>query len=376
MPRLPVDNIVNVSVNLLPVSGLDNAFNNVGLILGSSTVITPAQRMKRYSGPAEMLSDGFAAAAPEYKAALLYFSQSPAPTALYVGRVNGAASPAETVVAAYEACYDLDSGFYGVYACDATAAEQVALAAAIETSGKGFLFFESSNSDCLVASPETPDVFTTMKTAGRKKAIGLYSADAYAGAALMGLAMGLDTGEDGSAFDLYLKTLTGITPSTSVTQPQLTILEEKGGNAFVTRGQNIKMLEMGNCVDNTPYDETMYLDKTRLLVQHYVLKAMVGNGTPKIPQTDEGMAVVIASVNSAMEYLKRVGFVAAGVWTAIDFASIKTGDMLPAGYMVFADRVADMAPADREARKLPNVYIAMKLSGSGRSVTIGINVNR
>ena len=99
MPRLPVDNIVNVSVNLLPVTGLDNAFNNVGLILGTSNVITAAQRMKRYSGPAEMLSDGFAATAPEYKAALLYFSQSPAPTALYVGRVNGAASPAETVVA-------------------------------------------------------------------------------------------------------------------------------------------------------------------------------------------------------------------------------------------------------------------------------------
>lgn len=376
MPRLSVDNIVNVSVNLLPENGSNNAVDNIGLILGTTNVITAANRMKLYKGLAEMLADGFTTTAPEYRAADLYFNQTPAPKAVYVGRIDSTASPAETPVNAFQACLDLNSSFYGVYACGASVAEQVALVAAIETAGKGCLFFESANADCLVASPETPDIFSSLKTAGRKKAIGIYNAADYAGAALMGLAMGLDSGDDNSAFDLYMKELTGITTTDSATQSQLTILENKGGNAFVTRGQGIKMLEMGNCVDGTPYDETMYLDKTKLLVQNYILKAMTGNTTPKIAQTDDGVALILAAVNSAMEYLKRIGFVAPGNWTAPDFASIKTGDMLPAGYMVFSGTLSEMSAADREARKLPNVYIAMKLSGSGRSITVGVNVNR
>lgn len=373
MPRLSVDSIVNVSVNLLPGTGGNDAINNIGLILGTTNLISAATRMKMYAGLAEMLSDGFTESAPEYQAADLYFRQSPAPKAVYIGRINSTAS--ETPVAAYQACRDLNGGFYGVYSCGASVAEQVSLAAAVETDGKSCLFFESANADCLVQSPETPDIFTNLRTAGRKKAMGLYHAADYAGAALMGLAMGLDTGMDNSAFDLYLKSLNGIQPS-DLTQSQLNILEGKGGNAFVTRGHDIKMLELGNCVDGTPYDETMYLDKTRVLIQNYVLQAMTGNTTPKIPQTDDGMAVILSAVNSAMEYMKRIGFVAAGTWTAPDFSTIKTGDMLPAGYMVFADPVSSMSSADREARKLPNVYVAMKLSGSGRSVTIGVNVNR
>lgn len=374
MPRLSVDNIVNVSVNLLPGTSENEAINNIGLILGTTNVISAANRMKLYNGLSEMLDDGFTSSAPEYLAADLYFRQSPAPKAVYIGRINSTAS--ETPTAAYQACRDLNSGFYGVYSCGASVAEQVSLAAAVEADGKSCLFFESANSDCLVQSPETPDIFTTLRAAGRKKAMGIYHTEDYAGAALLGLAMGLDTGKDGSSFDMYLKKLNGILPTASLTQTQLNILEAKGGNAFVTRGQDIEMLEMGNCVDGTPYDETMYLDKTCVLIQNYVLSAMTGNTTPKIAQTDDGMAVILSAVNSAMEYMKRIGFVAPGTWTAPDFATIKTGDMLPAGYMVFADPISDMPASSREARQLPNVYVAMKLSGSGRSVSIGVNVNR
>lgn len=376
MPRLSVDSIVNVSVNLAPAASTIDAGNNVGLILGTTNVITAVNRMKKYTGLAQMLQDGFTASSPEYVAADLYFKQNPAPKALYVGRIDTTANPAETPAAAFAACCDLGGDFYGVYSCGASVAEQVALATAVETYGKAIMFFESANADCLVASPDTPDIFSTLKSANRERAIGIYNAADYAGAALMGLAMGLETGQDNSAFDLFFKTLIGITPTAAISESQLTILKNKNGNAYVTRGQDTTMLEPGNCVDGTPYDETMYIDLTIKTVQAYILNAMAGNTTPKIMQTDDGLGIILSAAMSACERMRRLGFVAAGKWTSNDFGYIKEGDVLESGYAVFSDSIEDLTTEDREARKLPPIYIALKLSGSGRSVSVGINVNR
>ena len=81
---LNVNNVVNVSVNLSPIAATARDFGAL-LILGSSDVIDTGQRMRTYSDLDGVASD-FGTTAPEYLAANLFFSQSPQPAILYVGR--------------------------------------------------------------------------------------------------------------------------------------------------------------------------------------------------------------------------------------------------------------------------------------------------
>ena len=56
--------------------------------------------------------------------------------------------------------------------------------------------------------------------------------------------------------------------------------------------------------------------------------------------------------------------------------NLKTGDALSTGYMVLADTLANQSQADRDARKSPPIYVAVKMAGAIEHVVIGIVVNR
>ena len=373
MARLSIDSVVKVNVGVAPVNMANANGNNIGLIIGTTNVITAADRVKVVTNLEGVASLGFAATDPEYLAASMYFSQNPKPSKLIIGRrVTG--SPGETAAEALAACRDANEEFYGVYICGATDADVVAAVTEAETLGLTMVFFDTNNTDAVVASPTNADVFTTLHNAGKVAGIGIYSNTDYAGAALMGLAMGLEDGTDASAFDLYFQNLAGV-PTMAVTETGITNLLAKGGNVYIQRGQSTKLIDNGQCIDGTPYDETMYLDLTQKILRQYVLEVLTSTGTRKVPQTDDGMALILSAVTSGMEYMKRIGFCAPGVWTAQPFESINTGDVLAMGYQVFADSFDNMSAADRAARKAPPVYVAMKLAGSVRSVVINVNVN-
>lgn len=82
---LNVADFVNVSVTIEPIAAQYRNFG-VGLILGSSSgVIDTAERLRLYTSLDGVTQD-FGTTAPEYLAAKDYFSQSPQPAVLYVGR--------------------------------------------------------------------------------------------------------------------------------------------------------------------------------------------------------------------------------------------------------------------------------------------------
>ena len=373
MARLSIDSVVKVNVGVASTDRVNSNGNNIGLIIGTTNVITAAERVKVFRDLAAVEAGGFAATDPEYLAAQAYFAQNPAPTSVVIGRrVTG--ESAETAAQALAACRDANEDFYGVYICGATDADIVSAVGEAEDLGLTMVFFETSNTDAVVANPQTADVFTTLKTNSKKAGIGIYSNTNYAGAALMGLAMGLEDGTDASAFDLYFRQLSGVS-TMDVTEAQIAILLAKFGNVYIKRGKGTNLIDNGQCVDGTPYDETMYLDLTQKVLRQYVLDVLTSSGTRKVPQNDDGMALIVSAVTSGMEYMKRIGFVAPGVWTAQPFKTINTGDVLTGGYQVFVDSFDTLNAADRAARKSPPVYVAMKLAGSVRSVVINVNVN-
>ena len=89
---LSVDRIVRVTVNLQPKATPRRNFG-VLCIAGPSDVIDPLERIRSYTNIDGVAQD-FGLTAPEYKAAELFFSQSPRPYILTIGRRVTEPSPA------------------------------------------------------------------------------------------------------------------------------------------------------------------------------------------------------------------------------------------------------------------------------------------
>lgn len=90
MSVLPVSRLIHVGVNLTP-SGAQGQDLSTLLIMGTSTVIDPVERMRTYSRIEDVAAD-FGTSAEEYLAAVLWFEQVPQPSSLLIGRWVSAAS--------------------------------------------------------------------------------------------------------------------------------------------------------------------------------------------------------------------------------------------------------------------------------------------
>jgi hypothetical protein len=81
---LPIQRLINVSVNLTPQPAQMQNLNNL-LILGASDIINVFERLRNYNSITQVAAD-FGTTSPEYLAAVLWFEQSPQPTVLSIGR--------------------------------------------------------------------------------------------------------------------------------------------------------------------------------------------------------------------------------------------------------------------------------------------------
>jgi hypothetical protein len=81
---LSVSRLVRVSVNLSPLAAQRRGFGTL-LVMGDSEVIDAGERIRSYTTIDAVAAD-FGTTAPEYLAAALYFSQSPRPFNLQIGR--------------------------------------------------------------------------------------------------------------------------------------------------------------------------------------------------------------------------------------------------------------------------------------------------
>ncbi|SFU71119.1 DUF3383 family protein [Alicyclobacillus macrosporangiidus] len=367
---LSLADIVNITVEVSPSAASPNAMN-VGLIVGASTVIPTATRTRQYNSTTDMLSDGWTGTEPEYKAAQAYFEQSPAPSAVVIGRQDTTAS--ETPLQAVQACRAADSTWYGCYVCGAQDADIEAVAQYIETASPASVFFYDTQ-DANVASGTTPNVMSTLQSDKYHRTLGMYSTSQYAGAALLGRAMGLNTGLAGSAFTLAYKNLTGVTPE-NLTSTQASAILGYNGNIYANYGGQYNLLRQGTMADGTPFDEVLNLDVITADIQTSVMNALTQS--PKIPQTEDGVTMLVNTITAPCERARIRGMIAPGVWQAAPvLGKLNTGDTLASGYLVLADSLANQSQADRDARKSPPIYVCLKMAGAVEHVVIGVIVNQ
>lgn len=377
---LPVSNVVNVDVIMSPTAATGRNFGSL-LILGTSTVIPVSERIRLYTG-SEYIGADFGEDSPEYAAALVYFSQSPQPKQVYVGRwaktLAAAETGAEETLAQAISAVLQFTNWYGLGIADSedlTPAEITATAAAIQASSLSRVFAVTSDDSGIIDSASTIDIASTLKAAGYGRTFVQYSTRSkYAALSAFGRAFTVNFTGNNTTITLKFKTEPGVTYET-LTSSQAAAVDAKNANVYVYYANDTSIFQQGVMSNGDFFDERHGLD----WLQNYVqtnLYNLLYTSTTKIPQTEAGITRLLSNVEQSLDQAVSNGLVAAGVWNGGDIGQITAGDTLTKGYYVYAQPLSSQAQADREARKAPLIQAAIKLAGAVHYADVQINVVR
>lgn len=463
---LPLQSIIDVTVLVSPQAPSPPQFNQA-MILGESAVIPPwggsNPRIREYTSLAGMLTDGFTTGEPEYIAAQIFFSQTPTPQSIWIGRkdatgtsiltavphtgvlgtgyvvgdllaitggggsngivqvlsigasgalatvgivqdgtgytagtettsaITGSGSGGEVditvgnegTVQALQYCRNASNVWYAFYLATgsgSTAAVIEAVAAWAETAMPLVTFFYDT-SDVAVISSSTLDVCSNLKALNYTRSIGMYATNqggnfpnnVYAGAALMGVAMGLNTGLANSFFTLKFKQLVGIATE-PLSTTQVVDAEGKNCNLYLSYANAYEITEQGTMAGGRFFDEILNLDVLVADIQFSLMTEFVDN--PSIPQTDPGEALLIHTVNAAAGRAVQRGFLAPATWEGVKIINLAPGDPVPNGYLAQAYSYSTQSTANRQARQAMPIYLAICEAGAVHFLTIGVYVQR
>ncbi len=366
---LSLNRIVTVVVNA--ASGGSSGEDGIaGLILNRvSSAPSEARRLQTYASAADMLSAGYAATDEAYLAAVAYFSANPAPSRLLVSDYpSSSESPSQGLAKLLERT----DAFCAVYNTDHTAAGLRDLPRYLASSGIRAVSFGSligAASD--IAGSGGPAA--TLHGEGNDRAVLIKSSQWVDAAAVMGTAVGLAEKYADSSFALCYKTVPGREPDTTLTESDVETLTALGVNVYVLRGYNRLMLQNGSVISGRRWDEVFYQDRIAADLQAAALSLLTAS-SGKLPQTDETSAVFINRFSAVLASYAARGVLAPGIWRGGAVGRLSPGDMVEAGYLLWADSYDTQSDADRAAHKAMPIHIALCPAGSVETLLISVDV--
>ena len=279
----------------------------------------------------------------------------------------------ETAVETVQRMRMANSEWYAVAFCDTLSnSEILAVAAYIESASiYSTLFIKTSDSD--VINNVEGNLFEQLRDLKYNRTFGLATQQPYTHVGAMAYPMGQISDKASSSFTVGLKSIPGCLTDTYTSQ-QVRNIESNYGNVYISRGSYYNLLEEGRVFSGAWYDEIIQLDKLANTIQLDVMDLLYQN--PKIAQTEGGVSRIMAKISAACQTAVKTGFVAPGQWNGVEILNLTAGDYLPDGYLIQAESINNQSQADRDARKCPYIYVAVKLAGAIQSVVIQIDVNR
>ena len=281
----------------------------------------------------------------------------------------------ETLTQAVEACQLVNQQWYGFMCCGAVDADHLSLAA-LSTANWQTMFYFGSTSDAAVVNGTAGNIALQMQ-ALKDRAIlsynttqsGEYPNNIYAAAAILGLAMGLNTGAAGSAFTLNLKSLVGVPPE-PLTQTQYNTLVTQNCNTCATFGAFIGYFVSGVCPSGEFFDQILYRAMLVNQIQTNLMNLLIS--VPKVPQTDAGEHQLISQVDAACANMAAIGYIGSGVWTGEPVLNLATGEALPSGYLNQAPPYAQQSAGARAKRQAMPIYSCIIEAGAVHSVQVNV----
>lgn len=292
------------------------------------------------------------------------------------GRV-ATGSAVETALVGVTACANASTDWYGLLVAPVTAlvdADRLAIAGFIEAANPSRIYGITTSSSTVLDPSNTTDIASQLQSAKFTRTFIQYSTTQHAAASIFGRAFTVDFSGANTTITLKFKQEPGVTAET-LNETQAGALNAKNCNVFVNYNNETAILQQGCMCNGYFFDEVHGLDWLQNAAQTNVFNALYNSPT-KIPQTDAGINVLLATLDGTCEEGVNNGLIGPGEWDGPPLGALKTGQTLAKGYYNYAAPVASQSAADRQARKAPVLQSAIKLAGAVHFANVVINVNR
>ena len=344
-----LNNIVQVTISRATAQVTMQAFNGIliadeFLMAKTTTPFAATERVLTYSSLTAMTSDGWTSSDFVYKAAAAAFSQSPAPSQVFVGRKLTGADGSETWTAALAAILLYNSNWYGFCISSRTMSDQ-SLGADWAEANKRYFFIASSDANNLV-SGSTTDIGYYISNKSYTHSAVFYSPNAgqtgedCIDAAIMGKQFPYAPGSSGYAYktlaDVAAYTLTD-THSAAALAKQVNIYTSLAG---------VNCTQMGTSGSGEWIDIIIGIDWLTADIQTAIFTALVNN--QKIPYTDTGVQMVVNPLNGALRDGVNNGLLSDA----------------PNAITITYPVVSSVSAATKGTRLLPNVNFVAILAGA------------
>ncbi len=246
------------------------------------------------------------------------------------------------------------SAWYGLL-IDSNASAEIAAAAAWAEAEKVLFVAQTADTDAMDrGGVSTTDLGSDLQDLSLGRTATIYHPDIKSGAAAgwMGEEFGaFDPGESTWAF----KTIRNVAVTT-LTENEIAALKGKAVNYYITLGgQNVTL--DGVTSSGEFIDITIFVDWVIARITERVF-ALLAN-SPKLPYSDTSVNLVCAEVLAVLQDGVNVGGLLAG----------DPDNDIPAPFCT-GPKVADVSPADRAGRHLPDIEFGARLAGAIHTVAI------
>jgi hypothetical protein len=284
-----------------------------------------------------------------------------------------AAEEAIDVVQMFNENYGQD--WYAVVVPSADNADHLLISEYIEATDTKHLYGITTQEAGVLVAATTSDIAYQMKELDRDKTVVQYSSsNPYAIVSLLGRILTVDYTGNATTITLAYKDQPGITPE-SLNTVQADSVRSKCCNAFLRFNNDTAIILNGVVSSGNFVDEITGMDWLAIALQTALYNLLYTTPT-KIPQTDAGTNMLVTTAEAVCDQAVVNGLLGPGVWQSAGFGTLVTGEFLPKGYFVWAQRMADQNPVDRAARRSPTIQIAAKLAGAIHEVSIAVSVNK
>ena len=283
---------------------------------------------------------------------------------------------AEGLLAAAQAMVNAESDWYGLMVADTTPsnADHLQVAAYIEGLSRKRIYGATITASTVLDGTVNTDLASQLQAAGYTRSFTQYSANPYAVASIFGRAFTVDFTANRTTITLKFKQQPGVVPET-LTEDQANVLRAKNCNVLVRYNNGTAIIQEGVMASGLFFDERHGTDWQENDIQTTVWNLLYTSPT-KVPQTDSGAQRVVAAIAESCQRGINNGLVAPGRWNGPDVGALRGGGMLNEGFYIFCPPMEAQAQADREARRLPAIQVALKLAGAVHSADVLVNVNR
>lgn len=253
--------------------------------------------------------------------------------------------------------------------------EQLLAAAAIEASINKHILGCTTQEGGVLVSTVTNDLASLMSQANFSRVLVQYSIkNAYAVASALARLLMVNYNGNNTVITLKFKQEPGI-EAESLSVSQVTTLQSKNCNVFVNYSNDTAIIEQGVMANGEFADIITSTDWLAVTLQRNLYNVLY-TSTTKIPQTDAGQNVLLATTSATCDQAVVNGMLAPGVWNSGGFGELKQGDYLAKGYYVHSASFDTQAPADRAARRAMPIQVAAKLAGAIHDISVAVNVNQ